>query len=614
MPGMNATVVSLLLLLTALTTWPDLAAGQVASPRARGAAAAAAEPIQYTVSFPAPHTHYAEITAVVPTSRRPTIELMMAVWTPGSYLVREYERNVEGVVASASGRALAIEKSDKNRWRITTSGAPSVEVRYRVYGREMSVRTNWIEAGFAFLNGAPTFLTLADGLARPHDVSIVPAQGWSKSFTAMPAAGGAHRYRAADFDTLVDSPILVGNAAAYEFTVDGKRHLLVNEGESGVFDGAMAARDLEAIVRECRRMWGSLPYDQYVFFNLLTERSGGLEHKDSSVLMASRWATRSRGAYLSWLELASHELLHAWNVKRLRPVELGPFDYEQEVTTRSLWIAEGITDYFADLVVVRAGLSSREQLLASLSSRIDEIQTSPGRLVQSVEQASFDAWIKYYRPDENSNNTSISYYTKGALVGFLLDARVRRATGGKRTLEDVMLAAYQKYSGERGYTPEEFKAVAEQVAGVSLDTFWASAVTGTADLDYAEALQVFGLRFGPAPAPASPWLGITTRNENGRLLVSQIRRQSPAEAAGINVDDEIIAVDDFRIVPDRLDARLNQYRAGDRVRVIVSRRDQLLRLDVTLGTEPARYGRLTIDPMAPEAAVQQRARWLQPGG
>jgi predicted metalloprotease with PDZ domain len=606
---MKATVVSFLLAVTAVTTLPDCVAAQAVPAAARNAA----EPIQYTVSFPAPHTHYAEITAVVPTSRRPTVELMMAVWTPGSYLVREFERNVENVAATAAGRALAIAKSDKNRWRIATTGAPTIEVRYRVYGREMSVRTNWIDAGFALLNGAPTFLTLTDGLARPHDVTIVPAQGWAKSFTPMPAAGGTHRYRAADFDTLVDSPILVGNAAAYEFTVDGKRHLLVNEGEAGVFDGAMAARDLEAIVRECRRVWGFLPYDRYVFFNLLTERSGGLEHKDSTVLMASRWATRTRAAYVSWLELASHELLHAWNVKRLRPVELGPFNYEQEVTTRSLWIAEGITDYFADLVVARAGLSSRDQLLNSLWSRINELQTSPGRLVQSAEQASFDAWIKYYRPDENSNNTTISYYTKGALLGFLLDAKVRKASGGKRTLEDVMIAAYQKYSGERGYTPEEFRAVAEQVAGVSLAEFWATAVAGTADLDYSEALQVFGLRFGPAPERASPWLGVTTRNEAGRLLVSQVRRESPAEAAGINVDDEIIAIDDFRILPERLDARLDQYRAGDRVRAVVARRDQLLPLDVTLGTEPARYGRLTVDPMAAEAAVQQRTRWLAPG-
>src|SRR5688572_21634391 len=236
-------------------------------------AQSAAEPIRYTVSFPAPPTHHVEVTAVVPTERRADVELMMAVWTPGSYLVREYERNVEAVTAAApDGRALAVVKSDKNRWRVTTGGAGTVSVKYRVYGREMSVRTNWVEAGFALLNGAPTFLTLADRTPRAHEVTINPATGWARSMTGLAEmAGGPHRYRAPDFDTLADSPILIGNPAVYEFTVDGKKHYLVNEGEGGVFDGPRAAKDLEAMVREHRRMWGSLPYDKYVFLNLLTE-------------------------------------------------------------------------------------------------------------------------------------------------------------------------------------------------------------------------------------------------------------------------------------------------------------------------------------------------------
>ena len=206
-------------------------------------------PIRYTVSFPAPHTHYVEVTAVVPTDGRPEVELMMAVWTPGSYLVREYARNVEEVTAAEGGRALTVDKFDKNRWRVTTGGAPSVEVRYRVYAREMSVRTNWVETDFAMLNGAPTFMTLADGLSRPHEVVIQPAPGWQTSATGLAEMpGGSHRYRALDFDTLVDSPIVIGNPAVYEFTVDDKQHVLVNVGEAGVFDGARAARDLETLV------------------------------------------------------------------------------------------------------------------------------------------------------------------------------------------------------------------------------------------------------------------------------------------------------------------------------------------------------------------------------
>jgi predicted metalloprotease with PDZ domain len=599
--------VSFLLVVMALTTGPRESAAQTVSADSRSGARA----IEYTVTFPAPQTHYAEVVAQIPADRRPSIELMMAVWTPGSYLVREFERNVENVVATAGGKDLPIEKTEKNRWRITSDGVDTVTVRYRVYAREMSVRTNWIDAGFALLNGAPTFLTLADRTTRPHDVTGVPAPGWKKSYSPLPIVPGReHHYRAPDYDTLVDSPILVGNAAAYEFTVDGKRHLLVDEGEAGVFDGARAARDLEKVVREHRRMWGFLPYDQYIFFNLLTEGSGGLEHKNSNVLMASRWATRTRSAYVSWLELASHEYFHAWNIKRLRPVELGPFDYEQEVPTRSLWIAEGITDYYADLAVMRAGFLGRDEFLGQLSSRIDELQNSPGRLVQSAEQASYDAWIKYYRPDENTGNTSISYYTKGALLGFLLDAKVRKATSGRSSLDDVMKAAYQKYSGERGYTPAEFRAVVEQVAGVSMSAFWKSAIEGTSELDYADALEAFGLRLRVPATLTTPWLGVTTRNDGGRLVIAQVRRGAPADAAGINVDDEILAIDDFRVRADRLDSRLEQYRVGDRISVLVSRRDQLLRVEVTLAGAPGRGWRLDVDPAATDAAVQMRNKWL----
>jgi predicted metalloprotease with PDZ domain len=581
------------------------------------------DPIRYTLRFPEPHTHYVDVTAVYPTGGRPVVELMMAVWTPGSYMVREYSRHVESVTASnAAGSALDVEKTDKNRWRIATGGAPGVTLRYRVYAHEMSVRTNWVEADFAVLNGAPTFITLADGGARPHDVVIEPASGWRVSMTALPElSGGAHRYRAPDYDTLVDSPILIGNPEVYEFTIDGKRHYLVNIGEGGVFEGARAARDLEVLVREHLRMWGSLPYDRYLFLNVLTSvpgqiPGGGLEHKNSTLLIAGRWATRARQSYLAWLELASHEFFHVWNIKRLRPAELGPFNYDDEVFTRSLWIAEGITDYYAELLVHRAGLSSQAEYIDALSNKIEELQTTPGRLVQPVDLASFDAWIKFYRPDENTPNASVSYYTKGAVVGFLLDTRIRRASGGAKSLDDVLRTAHQKFSGGRGYTPDEFRAVAEQASGLNLRSFWAGAVEGTAELDYSEALDTLGLRFR-APAaldrPAHAWLGMSTRNDAGRLVVTQVRRETPAYVAGLNVDDEIIAIDDFRVRADQLTQRLDAYKPGDRVTLLVARRDQLLRLPITFGEEPPRRWRLEVDPSATDAQRQQRTRWLQPG-
>ena len=583
---------------------------------AAAGAQTAPEPIRYTLSFPAPQTHYVEVTATVPTGRRADVDLMMAVWTPGSYLVREYARNVEAVTAAGpDGRALDVDKSKKNHWRIATGGAPSITLKYRLYCREMSVRTNWVESDFAMINGAPTFITLADLAPRPHEVIINPAPAWKRSVTPLPEMGGGeHRYRAPDYDTLVDSPIVVGNPAVYDFVVDGKKHSLVNVGEGGVFDGARAAKDLETIVKEDRRLWGFLPYDRYVFFNMITESGGGLEHKNSTLLMTNRWTTRTRRAYLSWLELASHEYFHAWNVKRLRPAELGPFNYEDENITRSLWIAEGFTDYYAELQVHRAGLSTRDEYLEGLSNAIEALQTTPGRLVQSAEMASFDAWIKYYRPDENSPNTSISYYTKGTVIAFLLDAKIRKETA--KSLDDVMRAEYERFSGAKGYTPEEFRLEAEKVTGISLKQFWDAAVESTAELNYSEALDTFGLRFKPVPPPvadrpAKTWLGITTRNDNGRLVVTQVQRGSPADVAGINVDDEILAIDDFRVRADRFENRLEQYKPGDKVSVLVARREQLLKVDVPLMSEPVRSWRLEVNPNATEIQRRELEAWLR---
>lgn len=575
------------------------------------------DPLSYTVRFPAPATHYAAVEAVVPAEGRQSVELMMAAWTPGSYLIREYARHVEAVrAATLDGRPLAVAKSGKNRWRIETGGADRVTVTYRVYCREMSVRTNWVEADFAMLNGAPTFLTLTDTVRRPHDVRIEPPPGWSETVTALPPApdGRRHSYRAADFDTLVDSPIIAGNPATYTFTVEGTPHALVNVGEGGIWDGPTSAADVERIVREQQRTWGFFPYERYLFLNMLVEAGGGLEHRDSTLLMTSRWTTRDRRRYLRWLGTVSHELFHAWNVKQLRPAALGPFDYEREAFTPSLWMVEGLTSYYGPLAVHRAGISTREEFLDALSALIEALQTTPGRLVQPVADASYDAWIKYYRPNENSPNTTISYYTKGAVIGFLLDALVREATAGRRSLDDVLKAAYARYSGARGFRPGEFEAVASEVAGIDLDDWFDRAIRSTDELDYDRALDWYGLEFAPDAAAATDaaaaWLGLDTRVDRGRLLVAGVRRGTPGYGAGFNVGDEILAIDDYRVLPEAWRSRLDLYAAGDEVAVLVARRERLLRLDARFGERPPAGWRL--QPVASPSPAQERRldAWL----
>ena len=577
--------------------------------------AQSAEPITYTLRFPAPHTHYVSVEASVPTGGRPQIELMMAVWTPGSCLVREFARHVETVTARTStGEPLRVEKSRKNRWRVSTGGADRIVVTYLVYGREMSVRTNWIEADFAILNGAPTFLTLADDdTARPHDVTLELPTGWSRSLTGLAPRTdrGPHTFRAADFDTLVDSLIVAVTPAVYEFVVDGTPHQLVNLGESGVWHGPQSAQDVEKITREIYRMWGVMPYDRYLFLNMITEAGGGLEHRNSAMLMTSRWATASPRSYLRWLGLVSHELFHAWNVKRLRPIELGPFDYEHETHTESLWVVEGLTSYYADLGVHRAGLSTVAEYLEALSRPIRRLQTTPGREVQPVALASYDEWIKFYRADENSPNSSVSYYTKGAVLGFLLDMRVRAATDGAKTLDDVMRLAYTRFSGEHGFTPAEFRATAQEVAGMDLSAWFTRALDTTEELDYAEALHWLGLQFADRSEDEEiGWVGLVTRSVSGRLLVSQVRRDTPAHDAGFNVDDEILAIGDHRVLANQWNERIALTPPGSQISVMVSRRGALRRLRVVVGTQPTNQWDLQPVEEASPAQERHREAWL----
>lgn len=576
--------------------------GSIGHPRAQ-----APEPIRYTLRFPAPQTHYVEVEATYPTGRQPGVDLYMAVWTPGSYLIREYERQVEGVTASADGRALAVEKTRKNRWHVTTGGAASVTVRYRVYCREMTVRNNWVEAGFAMLNGAPTFLTLLERGPRPHDVRVEPAPAWKTISTPlMPIAGAARAWRAEDFDTLVDSPMVIGNSVIRQFTADGKAHSLVLDGDPAFYDADRAAADVQKIVLAATRVMGPPLYPHYYFFDLVTGAGGGLEHKNAFMGMSDRFAMRTHAAYLGWLGLVSHEYFHNWNVKRLRPVELGPFDYENENYVKTLWVAEGFTDYYGDLLVRRAGLVTRGEYLSALSDQIETVQTTPGRLVTPVDMASYDAWIKGYRSDENTTNSTIDYYPKGAAIGFLLDARIRAATAGAKSLDDGMRLALERYSGTTGYTAEQFYRVMSDVAGTDLAPFLAGAASSTDELDYAGALAYFGLQFSTAvPNRTSGDLGVTTRVDNGRTVVTKVPRGTAALDAGVNVDDEIVAIDDVRVRPGDLERRLLQYRAGDKIAVLVARRDRLLTLNVTL---PPRAGSPWRLGVVPNQTAEQRTR------
>ncbi len=589
------------------------------------ATSAAAEPIVYTLRFSEAQNHYVDIEARFPGSDRPETELMMAVWTPGSYLVREYARHIESMDAvDANQAALPLVKTRKNRWVVTSPKNEPIIVRYRLYCRELSVRTNWVGHEYAMLNGAPTFVTLANGRSLAHHVKLELPRHWRQSVTSLARLddGTPHHYLADNYDQLVDSPIVCGNPDIHRFSVGGREHILVNQGAGDVWDGAQSAQHVAKIVREHQRMWGVVPYKNYTFFNMIVQSGGGLEHDNSTLMLTNRWYFRERKDYLRWLGLVSHEFFHTWNIRRLRPVPLIEYDYESENYTHSLWIVEGITSYYDDLALARCGLCTQTEYLALLSKNIETLQAVPGRKVQSLRESSHDTWIKFYRPDENSNNARVSYYTKGAVVAFLLDAKIRQATNGSKSLDHVMREMYRRYSGARGYTPTQFRAVASGVAGDNLNAWFAAAIDQTGELDYEQALAWYGLQFKTAEAKSGDkkdatdktpktWVGISTRTDDGRLLVSRVERNSPAYRAGVNVDDEILAINGFRVRPDKWASRLKQHKIGEQIRLLVARIEQLKTIEVTLQESPPRNWKLMPLPKATDQQKQHLERWLQ---
>jgi predicted metalloprotease with PDZ domain len=576
-------------------------------------------PTSYRLSFSAPHAHLIDAEArfadVAGLGREAV--LRMAAWTPGSYLVRDYARHVQDVEARAEdGRRLRVEKRDKAAWAVELDGARDLVVRYRVYAWELTVRTSHVDATHAFLNGAPTYLWLAERAGAPFEVTLEPRPGWRVT-TALAASGAG--YRAADLDELLDSPILAAEGPHLEFDAVGRPHELAVWGrpEVGVATLEDLRRDTDAIVRTHAELFGGVPYARYAFLLLLAAGArGGLEHRASTALLAGPSAFSTRKKYEDLLELVSHEFFHLWNVKRLRPRALGPFDYTRENYTRALWVVEGLTSYYDRYALRRAGLITVKRYLDKLAEEWGALLAVPGRARQSVEESSFDAWIKLYRPDENSGNSTVSYYLKGSLVWLCLDLEIRRRTRGARSVDHALLALWRAYGqAERGYADEDVQGEVERAVELDLGDFFDRYVRGREDPDLAGALAACGYLLRARPERGDEdgpgaWLGAQTRAEEGKLVVTAVPTGSPAEAAGLYAGDELVALDGIRTSDERsLSERLVARRPGATAALLVFRRDEERRLEVTLGERPATW-EIVADPGVGEAEQALGRGWL----
>ncbi len=549
-----------------------------------------ASEISFTVSMPKPWTHLLEVEMRLQIPANLNVpnetDLVMPVWTPGSYLIREYERHVQDFAADAGGRALAWQKVNKNTWRVKTNGARLWRATYRVYANELTVRTNELNSEHAFWNNAALLMYPDGRINAPSTVRVNAPAGW-KVATGLPAvAGQPNTFQAENFDILYDSPFEISNFKQIDFTVRGVPHRIVIDGE-GNYDPNRMKADVQKIVEAEVQMFGVIPYRNYTFIlHLRANTGGGIEHLNSTALGFRRFNFATERGWQSFYGLVAHEFFHLWNVKRIRPDALGPFDYTKENYTRNLWVAEGITDYYGNLMTRRAGLNSDSDYLAGLARRIKDFQNTPGRLEMSAEDASFNSWIKEYRPDENSVNSQISYYDKGELLGLLLDLDIRRRTNNAKSLDDVMRYLYHEfYEKNRNYSPADFQKVCELMAGASLEDFFAKYVRGVEELPYNEYLSAAGLRLesGEGASSLKPYFGADLEENAGVISVKNVRAGSPAYEQGVSAKDQIIALDGARVNKELFETLISDKKPGDVVHLTLFRDDNLRTLEIKLG-------------------------------
>ena len=567
--------------------------------------------LRYTLAMPAPQTHYFEVKMELGGFAADYTDVKMPVWAPGSYLVREFAKNVEGFEAySAGGQRLVAEKLNKNTWRVRHPKQASFRVGYRVYAFELSVRTSFIDASHGYLNGSSVFMYPADNKMLPSTLVVQPAADWSQVSTALRPGPGKFTYKAASYDELADSPVEIGNQKILEFTANGTKHQVAMYGTYTADEPKLLA-DMQRVCEAAHGVVGQNPLDHYVFIVHNLERGGGgLEHLFSTTLEVSRAAYGTEASYKSFLGLVAHEYFHLWNVKRIRPVALGPFDYDHENYTHMLWVSEGMTEYYAKQILQRAGVLSRDEYFGKLGNAIAEVENTPGNRVQSAAEASFDAWIKYYRPNENAANSQISYYSKGDLIGTWLDLSIAQATQGRKHLDDVFRLLYNTYylKAKRGFTDQEYQDAVAIVAGRRFNDFFQKSVYGTAPIDFATALGYAGLALTSTPSPTGT-LGATLSTRTGKLLVSEVDRDGAAWTTGLNVNDEILQINGAAPSEESTKGLLAPA-PGTEVKLQV-RRDGLPR-EFTLKALPNPDVKVTLQPVATPTPAQQAvlAKWL----
>ena len=586
---------------------------------------------------PAAHLFCVTLTVAAPDPQGQVFAL--PAWIPGSYMLREFARNIVQIRAAANGKNVALSKLDKHSWQAARCDGP-LTLEYQVYAWDLSVRAAHLDQGHGFFNGSSVFLRVLGQDHLPHVVDIRRPDGaayraWRVA-TALPELKarryGFGSYVAADYDELIDHPVEMGTFALASFNAHGVPHDIAITGQVPNLDLARLAADLRPICEAQIALFEPerqrAPMARYVFLAMAVgDGYGGLEHRASTALICARADLPSTAAphemsdgYRGFLGLCSHEYFHTWNVKRIKPAAFAPYDLQVEAYTSLLWLFEGFTSYYDDLMLLRSGVIDQPAYFRLLEKTVNSVLRGSGRSKQSVAESSFDAWTKYYRQDENAPNAIVSYYTKGSLVALALDLTIRTETKGTKSLDDVMRVLWQRYGRDfyargkiagamRGVTEAEVEAILDEVSGLKLKRFLQRYVRGTEDLPLAKLLAPYGVSLSDNRSSAKPSLGIRTVRDGGDCKIANVYEGGAAHAAGLSAGDVLVALDGLRVSASNLDALLSRYGVGAAVVVHAFRRDELQDFTLELMADAAPQVVLAVQSK-PLALVKQRRDWL----
>ena len=568
----------------------------------------------FTVSMEQPHTHYFHVVLQCQGLKGEAQNFKLPVWTPGYYLIMDYSKNVLNFRAmDGNGNELEWIKKTKNTWQVACGKAEVITVSYDVYAFSSSVAESFLDDARAFICPTSVFMFVDGHLNHPVSVTFQLNDTQEKISTGLdPIEGMSNTFSAPDFDILYDCPVLIGTQEIIRFDVQGIPHVIAIE-DLGEFDRDKFRADIKRVCEGAIQLFDHIPFKHYTFI-MMERGGGGLEHLNSMAVFYNPFSWVNPNGYTRWLAFIAHEYYHLYNVKRIRPITLGPFDYDRENYTNLLWVSEGFTVYYEYIILRRAGLLTREEFFDRVRRFITGYENRPGRLVQSAEEASFNTWMQFFRRSENSANTTISYYDKGAALGLLLDLKIRHETENRVSLDDVMRSLYQKYyqKEKRGFTDAEFRQECENAAGCPLPEIFDVYARTVQEIDYPKYFAYAGLEIDVTPRemPGVFW-GAATREQGGRLTIMTVERDSPAWRGGLSARDEILAVEGLKVTAKSLNEILESKKPGDKLKVAILRRGRNLDLEILL--KPRVERSFKIQPLSRPDPLQSKILedWLR---